>query len=114
MLLAAMAATVLAMMLWGLPTHDPRPHTIGIQAAPGGRVDLVTDNPDPVLTGSLGDRITGKRAEKAGRVVVNSVMFRSSGQDLTTAGTYIEMASRFTEPILLALAALAIRSRVKR
>ncbi|GAA0990895.1 hypothetical protein GCM10009576_067160 [Streptomyces rhizosphaericus] len=48
------------------------------------------------------------------RVVVNSVVFRSSGQDLTTTGTYTEMASRPTEPVLLGLAALAIRGRVKR
>ncbi|MFE7711868.1 hypothetical protein ACFU6I_40355 [Streptomyces sp. NPDC057486] len=45
---------------------------------------------------------------------LNSVVFRSSGQDLTTAGTYIEMASRVTEPVLLGLAVLAIRNRVKR
>jgi hypothetical protein len=42
------------------------------------------------------------------------VVFRSSGQDLTTTGTYIEMASRLTEPILLDLAVLAARKRVKR
>ncbi|MFF7328234.1 hypothetical protein [[Kitasatospora] papulosa] len=47
-------------------------------------------------------------------MVVNSVVFRSSGQDLTPWGTYTEMASRVTEPILLALAVLAIRSRIKR
>lgn len=41
-------------------------------------------------------------------------MFRSSGQDLTTAGTYVEMASRLMEPTLLALAALAVRGRIKR
>ncbi|MGW0623095.1 hypothetical protein ACWD3P_37145 [Streptomyces sp. NPDC002765] len=42
------------------------------------------------------------------------MVFRSSGQDLTTAGTYIEMASRLTDPILLGLAVLAVRNRVKR
>ncbi|MFI1585539.1 hypothetical protein [Embleya sp. NPDC020630] len=41
-------------------------------------------------------------------------MFRSSGQNLTTAGTHIEMTSRFLEPVLLDLLALAIRGRVKR
>ncbi|NUU21787.1 MAG: pentapeptide repeat-containing protein [Streptomycetaceae bacterium] len=113
-LLAAMTATVLAMMLWGLPTHDPKPHTTGTQVATGQRIDLTTDNPAPELHGPYGSRLTAARAEKAARVVVNSVVFRSSGQNLTTAGTYIEMASRFTEPTLLALAALALRSRVKR
>lgn len=42
------------------------------------------------------------------------MVFRSSGQDLTTAGTYIEMTSRFTEPVLLGLAVLAVRNRGKR
>jgi hypothetical protein len=42
------------------------------------------------------------------------VAFRSSGQKLTTPGTYIEMTSRFLEPALLGLAALAVRGRVKR
>ncbi|MFD9128616.1 hypothetical protein [Kitasatospora sp. NPDC059571] len=53
------------------------------------------------------------RAEKAGLVVVNWVVFRSSDQNLTLPGTVIEMASRIGEPVLLGLAALAVRSRVK-
>ncbi|MFG1808275.1 hypothetical protein [Streptomyces sp. NPDC049040] len=44
----------------------------------------------------------------------HSVIFRSSGKDLTTAGTYTEMASRLTEPVLLGLAVLAVRGRIKR
>jgi uncharacterized protein YjbI with pentapeptide repeats len=108
----AMTATVLAMVLWGLPTSDPKPQTNGTLT--GQNIALTTDNPDPVLTGSPHTRLTGKRAEKATRVVLNSVVFRSSGQNLTTAGTYIEMTSRFLEPVLLGLAALAIRGRVKR
>ncbi|MFE2869358.1 pentapeptide repeat-containing protein [Embleya sp. NPDC059259] len=110
----AMTATVLAMMLWGLPTSDPKPQVVGKQAAAGQDVRLTVDNPDPVLTGSLHTRLTSKRAEKATRVVLNSVAFRSSGQNLTTSGAYIEMTSRFLEPVLLGLAALAIRNRVKR
>ncbi|MGA5143214.1 hypothetical protein [Streptomyces azureus] len=46
--------------------------------------------------------------------MINSVIFRSSGHDLTTTGTYAEMTSRLVEPILLGLAVLAVRSRVKR
>ncbi|MFI6986507.1 pentapeptide repeat-containing protein [Embleya sp. NPDC050154] len=112
-LLFAMTTTVLAMILWGLPTSDPKPHTTGV-LRPEQRVDLVTDNPGPVLTGAVHDRITAKRAEKATRIVLNSVVFRSSGQNLTTAGAYIEMTSRLLEPALLALAVLAIRGRIKR
>jgi hypothetical protein len=65
-------------------------------------------------TNAFHERLSTKRFEKGLRVVVNSVIFRSSGQDLTTAGTYTEMASRLTEPVLLGLAVLAIRGRVKR
>ncbi|MFE1781264.1 hypothetical protein ACFW9F_01385 [Streptomyces sp. NPDC059506] len=42
------------------------------------------------------------------------MVFRSSGQNLTTAGTYVEMASRLLEPTLLALGVLAVRGRIKR
>ncbi len=56
----------------------------------------------------------GSRVERSLRVVINSVIFRSSGQDLTTTGTYTEMTSRLAEPVLLGLAVLAIRNRVKR
>jgi hypothetical protein len=59
------------------------------------------------------DRFTGKRLEKALNVTLNSVVFRSSGQDLTTAGTYIEMTSRLVESALLALAVLAVRGRIE-
>ncbi|MFI2189999.1 hypothetical protein [Streptomyces sioyaensis] len=62
----------------------------------------------------MGERFTGERFEKSLRVVLNSVLFRSSGQDLTLWGTYTEMVSRLTEPVLLGLAALAARGRVKR
>ncbi|MYW04408.1 hypothetical protein GT354_40275, partial [Streptomyces sp. SID3343] len=110
----AMTATVLAMMLWGLPTDDPKPQVVGKQVTPGQDVRLTVDTPDPELTGPPHERLTGKRAEKATRVVLNSLVFRSSGQNLTTAGTYIEMTSRFLEPVLLGLAALAIRGRIKR
>ncbi|MDT0309947.1 pentapeptide repeat-containing protein [Streptomyces sp. DSM 44917] len=113
-LLLAMAGTVGAMMLWGLPGHDPEPVTTGTQAAPGEPVRLTTVDPGPEPAGPYRDRLTADRAESAARIVLNSVVFRSSGQNLTTTGTYIEMASRFAEPILLGLTALAIRGRVKR
>jgi hypothetical protein len=76
---------------------------------------ITTDSPDPQNpTGAPGDRLTGPGFEKSLRIVVNSVIFRSSGQDLTTTGTYTEMASRLTEPVLIGLAVLAVRGRIKR
>ncbi|MEV5725929.1 pentapeptide repeat-containing protein [Streptomyces pharetrae] len=112
---AAMAVTIAVMMLWGLPADDPRPTTTGRQVAVGQKISLTTATPDPVNpSGPLTERVTAERFEKSLRVVINSVIFRSSGQDLTTTGTYTEMTSRLAEPVLLGLAVLAIRSRVKR
>ncbi|MEW1700695.1 pentapeptide repeat-containing protein [Streptomyces sp. NPDC091278] len=111
----SMTATVAVMMLWGLPVDDPKPATTGRQVAVGQEISLVTDTPKPVNpTNALVNRISTDRFEKSLRTVINSVVFRSSGQNLTTAGTYAEMISRLSEPVLLGLAVLAIRSRVKR
>ncbi|WP_311766829.1 MULTISPECIES: hypothetical protein [Streptomyces] len=106
----AMMTTILLMMGFGLPNETPKQEIVRERV--DGEWKTVVDKPDP--KNPTGDRFTSKRAEKALNVMLNSVVFRSSGQDLTTWGTYTEMASRFTEPILLALAALAIRSRIKR
>ncbi|MGW1407198.1 hypothetical protein [Streptomyces sp. NPDC002403] len=80
-----MVATIVVMMLWGLPADDPKPTTIGCQVAVGQKIVLTTDTPDPVNpTGPLVERITTERFEKSLRVVVNSAVLRSSSQDLTT------------------------------
>ncbi|WP_406406587.1 pentapeptide repeat-containing protein [Streptomyces sp. NBC_01643] len=114
-LLLFMGLTLACMMWWGVAKVDPKPETTGRQVAVGRQIDLITDTPDPVNpTGGWDERITGDRFEKSLRVLINSVVFRSSGQDLTTTGTYMEMVSRVTEPVLLGLAVLAVRNRVKR
>ena len=111
-LLAAMAASVLMLLLIGLPNTDPIPQTSGTNQS--GQVHLATSTPDPHLTLPVRQRFTAARTDKATLIVVNSVIFRSSGQNLTTPGTVVEMLSRIGEPVLLGLAALAIRGRVKR
>ncbi|KMS73102.1 hypothetical protein ACM01_20300 [Streptomyces viridochromogenes] len=111
-LTASMLVTILLMMGFGLPHESPRQEATGTVPPGGGKVTFQIDTEDP--KNPTGDRFTSKRFEKALNVTLNSVVFRSSGHDLTTAGGYIEMASRFSEPILLGLAALAIRGRVKR
>ncbi|MFF2523530.1 pentapeptide repeat-containing protein [Streptomyces liangshanensis] len=111
-LAAAMLITMVLLMGFGLPKDDPKQEATGTIPAGGGRVTFEIDRDDPASP--TGNRFTGKRFEKALNVTLNSVVFRSSGQDLTTAGTYIEMTSRLTEPLLLALAVLAVRNRVKR
>lgn len=109
-----MTATVLVMMLWGLPQHDPKPAGLGTFTGPH-RIAIATVTPDPVNPhGPYHERLSAERFEKSLRLVINSVVFRSSGQNLTTVGTYSEMAARLGEPVLLGLAVLAIRNRVKR
>ncbi|QPP07551.1 pentapeptide repeat-containing protein [Streptomyces bathyalis] len=109
----AMGATLVALMGWGLPKHEPKPTITG--EVTHSRARLISETPDPMNSNEpLLQRFTTNRFEKSLRVVINSVVFRSSGQNLTTIGTYVEMTSRFAVPTLLGLSALAIRSRVKR
>ncbi|MFE5940177.1 hypothetical protein ACFQ69_32975 [Streptomyces sp. NPDC056470] len=111
-LAAAMLITILLLMGFGLPQSSPKQQATGTVPAAGDTLTLTIDKEDP--KNPSGDWFTGKRFDKAVSVTLNSVVFRSSGQDLTTAGTYIEMTSRLLEPALLALAVLAIRGRIKR
>ncbi|MEW5655216.1 pentapeptide repeat-containing protein [Streptomyces cinereoruber] len=111
-LAAAMLVTVVLLMGFGLPKDSPKLEAIGTMPRGGGKVSFELDKTDP--QNPTEKRFTSERFEKALNVTLNSVVFRSSGQDLTTAGTYIEMASRVSEPILLGLALLAVRNRVKR
>ncbi|WP_341873672.1 pentapeptide repeat-containing protein [Streptomyces platensis] len=81
-LAAAMIVTVAVTMLWGLPTQAPKTETTGRQVAAGQTLALTTGTPDPVNpTGPWGERVTTERFEKALSVMINSVIFRSSGQD---------------------------------
>ncbi|WP_063892264.1 MULTISPECIES: pentapeptide repeat-containing protein [unclassified Streptomyces] len=109
---AAMLLTIVLLMAFGLAQDTPKQTATGTVPAGGGKVTFEIDKDDP--QNPTGNRFTGKRFENALNVTLNSVVFRSSGQDLTTAGTYIEMTSRLTEPVLLGLAVLAVRNRVKR
>ncbi|MBO8191387.1 pentapeptide repeat-containing protein [Streptomyces oryzae] len=111
-LAVAMLVTIMLLMGFGLPQDSPKQQATGTVPPGGGRVTFEIEKDDP--RNPTGDRFTGKRFEKAVNVTLNSVVFRSSGQDLTTAGTYIEMTSRLLEPALLALAVLAVRGRIKR
>ncbi|MET7933075.1 hypothetical protein [Streptomyces sp. NPDC005322] len=104
-LACAMTATVLLMMGIGLPDTPARPYPSGS--------GLLGAQP-PTLHRPFDERFTAARAHKAAEVVLNSVVFRSSGPGLTRAGGYVEKASRLTEPALLGLAVLAIRGRLRR
>jgi hypothetical protein len=57
---------------------------------------------------------TGARIDQALRIGMGAVVFREAGQALTSAGNWTVMVARFAGPVLLALAVLAVRARVKR
>jgi hypothetical protein len=59
-------------------------------------------------------RWTNERTWTAVEITLESLVFRSSEQPLTSAGTWITIAARIFGPVLLALSLLAVRSRVKR
>ncbi|MFE5718551.1 pentapeptide repeat-containing protein [Streptomyces erythrochromogenes] len=111
-LVASMLVTIVLLMGFGLPQNSPEQQVTGTLPPDGGKVTLLIDKTAP--QNPSGDRFTSERFAKAVNVTLNSGVFRSSGQDLTTAGTYIEMTSRIIEPVLLGLAVLAVRGRIKR
>lgn len=113
-LFLAVTLTLLLTMAVGLPDESPKQVATGINRPVDTETTFVIDKRDPRLTISARKRFTWERFDKSLRITLNSVVFRSSGEDLTTTGTYIEIVSRITEPILLGLAALAIRGRIKR
>jgi uncharacterized protein YjbI with pentapeptide repeats len=59
-------------------------------------------------------RWTAERTRTALEVTLESLAFRSTDQPLTTTGVWITTAARLLGPLLLALALLAVRNRVKR
>jgi hypothetical protein len=58
--------------------------------------------------------VWGQPAENAARIAVGAVVFRDDRTELTTAGEWTVLMARFLGPVLLALAVLAVRARVKR
>ena len=67
------------------------------------------------LVGLPGDLVwSWARIDQSLRIGAGAVVFRDAGQTLTSAGSWTVMIARFAGPVLLALAVLAIRARVKR
>lgn len=64
------------------------------------------------LPGGLG--WSWARIDQSLRIGMGAVVFREAGQTLTSAGSWTVMVARFAGPVLLALALLAVRARVKR
>ena len=114
LLMAVLSGLLIA---FGLPNTAATQHLTGTvaSASPGTtqQIDLDVSTP-PLVLPPAEQRWTADRAGRAVRIVVGSVVLRDTDQRLTTAGVWTLMAGRALGPILLALAALAIRARVKR
>lgn len=103
---------------FGLPASTAvQQMTAEVPAAVAGQGQEITVDVKPVAPTLLplqGQRWTADRMDKAIRLAVGSVVFRDSGTPLTRPGRWTVMAGRALGPLLLALAALAVRARVKR
>lgn len=58
--------------------------------------------------------VWGQDFGMAARIALGAVVFRDDKTDLTAAGEWTVLVARFLGPVLLALAVLAVRARVKR
>jgi hypothetical protein len=65
-----------------------------------------------VVTGLL--TVWGQDFGMAARTALGAVVFRDDKTELTATGEWVVLVARFLGPVLLALAVLAIRARVKR
>lgn len=101
---------------YGLPdTSTPAaPLTGTVRTSTGQPQQVTIETTAPAKLPPPDRRWTAERMDKAARIALGSVVFRDTDQKLTAAGSWILMAGRAFGPLLLALAALAIRARVKR
>lgn len=118
-LLGLLAVLTVLLMGFGLPdTTGPAQRMTGtLPPAPAAGVsrELVIEVRTPAAALPPADRrLTRERFERAARIATGSVLFRDTDQQLTTAGRWAVNTGRLLGPLLIALAALAIRARVKR
>ncbi|MCO1575132.1 pentapeptide repeat-containing protein [Crossiella sp. SN42] len=119
--LAILAATIgvlfVLLTTYGLPQGTGLQQvtgTITAEVAERGQQVTLEVKPAPATPPPPEQRWTADRMDKAIRIALGSVVFRDADQRLTPAGVWTVMAGRALGPLLLALAALAIRARVKR
>ncbi|MBM7774250.1 uncharacterized protein YjbI with pentapeptide repeats [Actinokineospora baliensis] len=106
-LLLLIATVTILLVGWGIPTSEPQRITGTVQ--PTTALTVAEQS-----TALPAQRWTLSRAEKALQLATGAVAFRDAGQKLTAVGMWTVTSARLTGPLLLALAALAIRARVKR
>ncbi|WP_110554892.1 pentapeptide repeat-containing protein [Actinocorallia populi] len=103
------AATVIALTLWGFPVKGKDFKADGTLTAPTGAQPIAVTVHQSKPIRKLDDRI-GKAVE----ITLNAVIFRAPDAELTDPGKYINLAARLLGPLFLGFSLLAIRNRVKR
>jgi hypothetical protein len=104
-------ATVLLATVGFKPAPSATPLAGTITGTPPQQRVQFTATPPPAMTA---ERPLPARLGTAGLVAVEGAVFRTSDQALTYKGRLIQAALRFVGPVLLGLALLSIRGRVKR
>jgi hypothetical protein len=115
-LVGVVAVLAVVLITFGLPAAGPTSQSTTVtRVAPGGGQETVTTSKDVAPQLPPGNaQWTLDRIDASVRIALGAVAFRDAGQKLTSVGTWAVMVARFVGPILLALAALAVRARVKR
>jgi hypothetical protein len=105
---------------WGLAASTPSEQMVGVVTTTPHQpaqinATLYTSTPTsaPGLPPAT-QRWTAQRTRVALQVAMESIVFRSTTEPLTTAGVWSTIVARILGPVLLALAVLSIRNRVKR
>ena len=103
------SATIIALTAVGFPANGATLTADGTLTTPTGNqpIHVTIYQSDPVK-----DILA--RTEKATEITLNAVIFRAPDTQLTTTGRYINITARILGPLLLGLALIAIRNRVKR
>ncbi|MGO4755135.1 hypothetical protein AB4212_42140, partial [Streptomyces sp. 2MCAF27] len=138
-LVAVLGLSFALLLLYGIPEKETGSFTVGTISTDTAALDkadlklpssctipvpqqpkcsvvvTVGESVDPTApSNALRDRVTADRAGKALEVVSSVSLFNSDEQELTGLGKVIAFASRVLGALLLGLAVLAVRNRVKR
>lgn len=136
-LMAVMLLSFTLLLIFGIPNKESAVYTVGSISADfttlaksGQKVPetcrvhqpsecsvvvTIGESVDPTApTSAISERFTAERAGKALEVVSSVSLLNSDEQELTGLGKVIAFASRVLGALLLGLALLAVRNRVKR
>jgi uncharacterized protein YjbI with pentapeptide repeats len=101
---------------WGLAATAPSQHmagTVTITPHKPARINATLRGTTPQIP-PPSQRWTRERAQTALQITLESIAFRTTTQPVTSVGTWTTIAVRILGPVLLALALLAVRNRIKR